>query len=126
MDQRDLMPLLRLAELVQARAKQEKDPRIKESLGLDLVRIKDELGRIVLDLPPGVQVFPTAKEENWLPDAETSTLVSDIPLASPQRKSPAIPAAEPVLPPELIAAKFEAFMKTKAKRKSRIPVSAAV
>jgi hypothetical protein len=121
MDVRGLLPLLRLAELVQARANQEKDPQVKESLDLDLVRIKDELGRIVLSLPPDAQVFPTAKEDGWLPDAETSALASDIPLASPQRV--VTPSPEPVIPPEMIAAKFEAFMKTKAKRKSRIPIS---
>jgi hypothetical protein len=106
---------------VQARAWQEKDPGIK-----DLVRIKGELARIVLDLPSDVQVFPTAKEENSLQDTNISALVSGIPVASPQRKSPTIPAPESVLPPVLIAAKLKAFMKTKAKRRSRIPVPAAL
>jgi hypothetical protein len=115
MERPDLSALLRLAELVQARARRERDLHVKESLERDLVRIKDEIGRIVLRLPSDVEVFP-AKEDDGFPDLEAFTLGSEIPAPSP----PPAP-----LPAHVLGAKFEAFMKAKTKRKSRIPVPSA-
>jgi hypothetical protein len=123
MERNDLTALLRLAELVQARARRERDPHAKDSLEKDLTLIKDELGRVVLSLPSDVDVFP-AKEEDGFPDSDAFTLGSEIPNASP----PCPKAEPPPLPAQLLGAKFESFMKAKAKakRKSRIPVPSAV
>jgi hypothetical protein len=115
MEMSDFLPLLRLAEMVQARIKQEHDQVARTSLEDDLKRIKDEIGKIVLGMPEDVELFPKSQafdEESHL----SGTLTLGEELSSTGLPRPL------TLPAEELGAKFNAFLKSKSTHRSRIPV----
>jgi hypothetical protein len=115
MELSDFAPLLRLAEIVQARIKQENDQVARTSLEDDLKRIKDEIGKVVLGLPQDVELFSKPRDfdqESHL--SGTLTLGEELSSTGPPRPL--------TLPAEALGAKFNAFLKSKSTHRSRIPV----
>ncbi|KAK8897045.1 hypothetical protein M9Y10_014979 [Tritrichomonas musculus] len=58
MDKGDLPLLLKFAQIIQQKIKTETDENVKGSLEKDLLIIKNEIGKRVLELPNDTQIFP--------------------------------------------------------------------
>jgi hypothetical protein len=111
----DLTSLLKLADLIQIRIKQEAEPNVRKSLEHDLVLVKTQIGKRVLELPPDVELFSKPKYDEISEDSGILT----IPLDSPPRDRVVSPATDvsggssSELPGSNIETKFAAFMTSK-------------
>ena len=125
----DFAALLKFAELIQTRMKVEKENKAKESLINDLKLIKDEIGRMVLSLPPDAEIhFPDPAEDQPIPpvSAELSHVNEDVDISLPMSslEESISEASTSAVSVDDISARFSAFLKAKqkAKAKSKIPV----
>lgn len=124
----DFAALLRFAELIQARLKVEENESIKRSLNRDLKKVKDQIGRIVLEMPADAEIkFPNIPEETCssmeniprITDQEDMSIASES--FNESESSVTISSGD-------MAAKFDAFLKEKTSKaktsrpRSRIPV----
>ncbi|OHT08301.1 hypothetical protein TRFO_04914 [Tritrichomonas foetus] len=139
MDNGDLPLLLRFAELIQHKLKNETDEKAKSSLERDLKLVKNEIGKRILDLPEDVPIFPPLPEEKFSSPIKES--ISSIHIDSPTKdmeelgspiqntsiQSLSGQSSSILLSTDDIAAKFNAFIKSKnsSKPKSKIPIPKA-
>lgn len=125
----DFAALLKFAELIQMRMKIEKQDSVKESLSNDLKLIKDEIGRMVLSLPPEEEIrFPEPIEDHSMPPTlgEVSQMNEDVDISLPisALEDSACETSTSAVSSDDISARFSAFLKAKqkVKAKSKIPV----
>ena len=66
MENDDLYLLLKFAQAIQQKIKTETDENARKSLEKDLILVKDEIGKKVLNLPHDAPVFPPFEASQFL------------------------------------------------------------
>ena len=127
----DFAGLLRFAELIQARLKVETKESVKSSLRKDLKKVKDEIGKIILEMPTDASIqFPDPPDDT-IPQIEEVQKIQERAEVETDESFDSDYSREnsaTVISSDDMAAKFDAFLKSKANKpkvsrpRSRIPV----
>lgn len=102
MDKREeILALLQFSDVIQKSIAETDDPTAVTSLKEDLAKVKCEIGRKVLELPPDFPLFTQQDADPGESPLQDTFDLSDIPMATP------------VHDPNNLASKFELFLRQK-------------
>lgn len=125
----DFPGLLRFAELIQARLKVETKESVKASLRKDLKKVKDQIGKIILEMPTDVAIQFPDPPEDITPQTEDIQETAEAEASEDFSSDYSRENSSIVISSDDMAAKFDAFLKSKANKstkvsrpRSRIPV----